>query len=603
MFHNSVISKGVKVNRKNSSQEPTVFLMRKLWSFSPKQHGFIVLYSVMLVIANIILLMHPLIFGAVVSEIQRNGVTKSNLSQLTFLLSLLFGQILAFWVFHGPARVIERMVAFWAELNYRRYLMRGVLSLDLTWHGEHDSGDTIDKVNKASDGLTQFGQNIFQIIQLIVKLLGTVAVLIWFSPAIGVSVFAIVLFSFFIVLQFDKRLLHQYRVLNKLANKASASVFDALSNITTIKILNIENPVAKGVMLRFKDSSKLFRANAELNEWKWFVGNSIFQGIEVVPLIAYLYFSVLTGRSADVGRFSTLYLYLSNLIFVWFGFGSFYEQLTLFKNRILNAEPIEKAFESQRHILRKRVEFSQTVSIRDLNFGYNSEAEELHLDRINLKFNRGERIAVIGESGAGKTTFLKVVHGMYPKAQALIQVDEQKPISTNFADIDLQTMLVPQEPEIFSSTIQENMTLGIKYTEEAVLNAVEISAFDTVLKNLPNGLDSVINEKGVNLSGGQKQLLALARAILFSADKEIILLDESTSSVDSENETIIYQRIFREFKDKTLIASIHKMNLLKFFDRIVIFDKSRIADEGTFEDLLERNLDFQKAWKKFVDTT
>jgi ATP-binding cassette subfamily B protein len=189
---------------------------------------------------------------------------------------------------------------------------------------------------------------------------------------------------------------------------------------------------------------------------------------------------------------------------------------------------------------------------------------------------------------------------MYPKARAEISLDDAAFLETSFADIDLKTMLVPQEPEIFSSTIRENITLGIKYDEAIVLHAAKIAAFDHVIAQLPKGLDSIINEKGVNLSGGQKQRLALTRALLFSKNKELILLDESTSSVDPENEYKIYQNIWEAFEGKTIIASIHKMNLLKLFDRIVMFENSQIADEGSFNELLRRNANFKAMWEDFI---
>ena len=110
----------------------------------------------------------------------------------------------------------------------------------------------------------------------------------------------------------------------------------------------------------------------------------------------------------------------------------------------------------------------------------------------------------------------------------------------------------------------------------------------------------MINEKGVNLSGGQKQRLALSRALLFSNGKEVMLFDESTSSVDPETEVKIYRNIFDCFRDKTVIASIHKMNLLKYFDRIVIFANGKIIDEGSFDELLEKNQKFQRDWREYV---
>lgn len=588
---------------KSISQEPTIFLSRKLWEFSKEMHGRIMLYSAMFLVANSILLLPPLIFGAFVREIQAEGIVAENFRYLLLLLGALFSTEIFFWAFHGPARVIERNVAFWAEINYRKYLLEGVLDLGLTWHGEHDSGDTIDKVNKAGDGISKFGGNVFQILQLIVKLIGTSIVLFWFSPTMAIFVFAVVIVAFIAIFQFDRYLVPQYRRLNEYSNKAMASVFDALSNITSVKILHIEKPVSSGIIARFTAPYELYRANSMLNEGKWFTGAVFFQGIAVIPLGFYVYYALSAGRYVDAGTISTLYLYLSNLIYVYFGFTDFYQSLAIYKNQVLNAKPIEDAFLAKGLAHRKPAIIGQTLSIQNLTFSYEGLGDTPSLNNISLDIRQGERIAVIGESGSGKTTFLKVLHGLYPTAHGSVVFDSTEQIPTSFADLDLKTMLVPQEPEIFSSTIRENITLGIAYPEEDVLHAIRIANFENVVNDLPKGLESVINEKGVNLSGGQKQRLALSRALLFSKDKEIILLDESTSSVDSENENEIYSNIWEAFANKTVIASIHKMNLLKFFDQIYMFEKGKIVDHGSFNELLSKNASFAEAWNQFVATS
>lgn len=555
------------------SCEPTLFLAQKLWCFAEGMHARVLLCVGMFITANGFLLLRPLIFGFFINDLQEHGATHDSLPRLLTLLVCLFSTDFFFWIFHGPARVMERMTAFKVELNYRRYLLKGTMDLGLAWHGEHDSGDTIDKINKAGDGILEFSQSTFRIIQISIRVIGTSIILMFFSPLIGVLVFCLVLFAFFIIFQFDKRLLPQYRALNELSNKASASVFDSLSNITTVKILHIEKPVLSGVVSRYQKPFSLFRSNAHINEYKWFTGNMIFQLIGLIPIAGYVYYHVSHGQSIDAGRISTLYLYLSDLMLVFFDFGSFYEMLGIYKNRVINAEPIEQAF-IQKTQERRETPVWNTLRINNLSFSYDNAVT---LKNISLEVKRGDRIAVIGESGSGKTTFLKVIHGMYPTATCELEIDHQK-LSTNFADIDLKTMLVPQEPEIFSSTIRENITLGIEYSEAAIMHAAEIAAFDKVLIGLPKGLESLINEKGVNLSGGQKQRLALTRALLFAADKELILLDESTSSVDPSNELEIYQRIWNNFKGKTIIASIHKTHLLGLFDNVVTFENGQIVN-------------------------
>jgi len=581
--------------------ESSIFLLRKLWHFADTKRNKIVLYVSMSIAANIIMLLGPVIFGAFIGELQKNGLNSNNIWYLLLLLLAMFGKEFFFWTLHGPARVIERMVAFYAMLNYRRFLLSGILDLRLSWHNEHDSGNTIDRVDKAGEGLFEFGQNVFQIIEIVVKLVGTSLILLFFSPLIGSLVFVCAVISLYIIFQFDKRLIPQYRRLNEFSNKASAAVFDALSNITTVKILHIENSVLKGVLARYAAPRPLFHKNAVLNEAKWFTGMMLFQCIMIAPLGFYILNELRLGTAANIQVISTLFLYLSELLFVFFRFGSVYEQITVQKNRVANAEPIERAFFTKDTLLRTGIKSDwQNLQIENLNFKYDDGATLFTLYNISFHVRRGERIAIIGESGSGKTTFLKVLHGMYPKASAVLKIDDNTPIHTSFADLDLKTMLVPQEPEIFSSTIRENITLGVDYDDAKVLHAAQMSAFLSVIEQLPKGLDSIINEKGVNLSGGQKQRLALTRALLFSKSKELILLDESTSSVDPENEYLIYQNIWEAFHGKTIIASIHKMNLLKLFDRIVMFENSRIVDEGSFNELLQKNPDFRAMWDDFI---
>jgi ABC-type multidrug transport system fused ATPase/permease subunit len=550
------------------NQNPIVFLFKKLWRFSDSNRKYIILFMAMSFVAQGINLLNPLLLGLLVGEIQKYGVNPATLPYLYGILTAFVVKEVLFWVFHGPSRMIERVVAFSAAISYRRYLLNGILNLKLDWHTDHDSGDTIDKVAKAGDGFLQFSENIFQIIHVVVRVLGTAAILLWFSPWIGLSVLICILAAFRVVLLFDQRLIPQYQRLAELANKASASVFDALSNITTVKILSIERPIHNGIMTRFEASRALQKLNAYLNEWKWCTGILLFQLIAVVPIGFYLHNQ---GASVDAGRVSTLFLYLLELFYAFFTFGSQYELITQWKTRMLNAEPIEQAFVGNTHIVRHHVGLWKNLKIKDLVFQYDDQQKLPHINQLSIDIKRNERIAIIGESGSGKTTFLKVLHGLYPNAKGLLQIDSLKSNQTSLGSLDLKTMLVPQEPEVFSSTIRDNITLGLPYDDQTILDFAKLAAFDKIIAKLPKGLDSITNEKGVNLSGGEKQRLALTRALLFAAEKDIILLDESTSSVDPKNERIIYENLLKHFQNKTIIASIHKKHLLPLFDRVLEF--------------------------------
>src|SRR4029453_11815560 len=159
-----------------------------------------------------------------------------------------------------------------------------------------------------------------------------------------------------------------------------------------------------------------------------------------------------------------------------------------------------------------------------------------------------------------------------------------------------RTTLVPQDPEIFADTIRFNITFGMESDESEIMRAVKLARFDSVLERLPAGFATNIAEKGVNLSGGEKQRLALARGFYFAQDSDIVLLDEPTSSVDIFNERIIYQNLLAEFADKCVISSVHRLHLLEMFDYIYVLSKGKVIEHGDLSSLLTSNGALADLW-------
>jgi ABC-type multidrug transport system fused ATPase/permease subunit len=246
------------------------------------------------------------------------------------------------------------------------------------------------------------------------------------------------------------------------------------------------------------------------------------------------------------------------------------------------------------------------IDIRDLNFSYHEETDageyDLHIDGVSFSFRRGERVAFIGESGSGKTTTLKIMRGLYTPQSVEVAVDGAV-LPRGFASMSADMALIPQDPEIFNATIEYNITVGVEYTAAEIAAYTDLAQFSSVVERLPHGLQSSIVEKGVNLSGGEKQRLALARGLMASTDKSIILLDEPTSSVDSKNELHIYENIFKRFPNAAIISSIHRLHLLPLFDQIVMFDDGVIIEQGSFDHLLTTSPSFQALWQKYEQST
>lgn len=576
-------------------REPFIFLFKKMWQFSVSRRHLVVLYGVMFVVANVIVLLEPVIFAKMLNEIQVNGVTEQNIKYLLTLCGLFLVIIVGFWFFHGIARVIEVQNAFVVKVNYQSFLVKNALERNLLWHQVRDSGDILDRINKARDALYSFSSASFIIIQLIVKIVGTAIALYFFSGSIAVGVTFLVFVSFYILWNFDKHLIKQYTKLNEYENTISAKLFDSISNITSILILRIQKTILGNLQNIFLIPKETVRQNSVLNEWKWFTGNFIFQLIVAVPLGFYLWNAFKIGQIVEVGTVSALYLYLSGLIYAYFNFAGAYEGIIQQKTKVLNALSLEEVLE----IPTKETRFDsiETLEINNLSFQYDQESTKSAVFVKNLYFKKGDKVAVIGQSGSGKTTFLKVLHGLYGNAKGELIINNRDIVPVG--EHDIGTMLVPQDPELFSASIRENITFGVEYTDEYIAQFVENARFASTLTRLPKGLESVVNEKGVNLSGGEKQRLALARALLFAHEKNIILLDESTSSVDPENEIAIYKNIFNQYKKTIIIASIHKLNLLKYFDYVVRFDDGGIVDVGTIDALCGRDPAFRALYKEY----
>jgi ABC-type bacteriocin/lantibiotic exporter with double-glycine peptidase domain len=274
---------------------------------------------------------------------------------------------------------------------------------------------------------------------------------------------------------------------------------------------------------------------------------------------------------------------------------------------VRTARFIQKAY-SEKHSPEESVSLPsdwKRIRVQSLNFShkenYSSSARSSSLHDISIVFEKGKRIALIGESGSGKSTLMALLRGLYfPNAGTRVIVDGV-PMSIN--SIANSITLFPQEPEIFESTIEHNITLGLPFHHGDVMDVCRKALFDEIVDQLPNGLQSNIQEKGVNLSGGQKQRLALARGILAAKSSDIVLLDEPTSSVDFKTERKIYANLFEECKDKVLISSLHRLHMLEHFDYIYVLQRGRIIDEGTFDDLRLRSPSFRETWRHHQEST
>ncbi|MGD9275935.1 MAG: ABC transporter ATP-binding protein [Candidatus Pacearchaeota archaeon] len=375
-------------------------------------------------------------------------------------------------------------------------------------------------------------------------------------------------------------------------------ILSEIPNIHPSPYGRIKKLLRKEIDTRVNASYKTFKKAVVIDESKWAFANIAITAMAVLVLIYKTYTDFHTTGVILIGTLYILYGYLNKVGESFFQFGRFYGRCTRLNARIEGAYSIDEEFEKLNFSKKNKIQNDwKNIEIKNLNFSYNENSENSHLDKVNFKFKRGEKIALVGESGSGKSTILAILRGLYLPQKGEVYVNREK-IKRGFEKLKQNITLIPQDPEIFNDTIGNNITMNLPTKKEDLNKMIDMAQFTKVVDRLEKGLNTNVLEKGVSLSGGEKQRLALARGLLAAKNSDIVLLDESTSSVDSLNEMKIHENIFKEFKDKTIISSIHRLHLLDKFDRIYLFDKGRVIAEGTYAEL-KKNYKFRFLLKKY----
>lgn len=595
-----VFMKDKKDKREKRIRKSPIFnVLMTEWKYLGRRKGTFVLYISMFVIAGIISLATPLLIGTIFNSIQQNIESQQELRRLLFMISLLLVIQIGFWLFHGTGRILEGRTGFYVNRNYINSKIKKVLDLPIKWHKDHHSGDTIDKINRGAAAISGFSEyTTFQIVYGVVGLVGAITILFFFDLIAAGLALVFSIGVLFMIFMFDKKLSKQYRELNTYGNKVSVSIFDYVSNIITVVTLRLKKSVKKEIDSRLMASHELFRKNRIITEFKWGLASTAIALMTVLVLSIKAYTDYNTTGIILVGTLYILYGYLRIVGQTFYDFAEIYGRIVAYDASIVSAYPIDDAYEKVGVESKGRLPPEwRNISIEEASFTYDKNGKITHLDNINMKFRKGQRIALVGESGSGKSTVLALLRGLNNPDSGKVKVDG-KETKFGFEKMKAHITLIPQDPEIFNNTIGYNISMGLSAKKEDVNKAIKLAQFTTVVDRLEKGLKANVLEKGVSLSSGEKQRLALARGILAGKNSDIILMDEPTSSVDTINEIKIYENIFREFKGKTIISSIHRLHLLKNFDYIYLFDKGKIVAEGNFESL-KRNALFRKMWKKY----
>lgn len=582
-------------------RNPYFSLLLTAWRYAHGKRPRYVLVYILLISGNLVLALNPLLYGRFVDALQRREMEVLNLFWL--YAGCYLGLRVLEWCFQGPARVMERRLAFALSRNYLDELYRQVLHLPMQWHQEHHSGATANRIRKAYMALKEFFQTGFIYLHAFIKFFFSFGAMVYFSPWLGLVAAGIGALAVWVIFKLDKPFTRSLHEVNEGEHAVAANLADGLSNIRTVITLRLEKRMGESLLDRVAAILPAFGRNVVLNEWKWFSAYMLIGLVYAVMVVGYAYEHHTPGQTFYLGGLVTLTGFVIQFTSVFHDVAWLYTQAVEHHTHVEAARGIAEASArfGQPGTAAPLPGAWQTIRIEGLDFGYRTAGSpparplpgEPGLHGLSLHIHRGQRIALVGRSGSGKSTLLALLRGLYQPGPGVELAADGRRLD-NWGSLAGAVTLFPQEPEVFENSILYNITLGLPYPAPEVDQVCRTACFDEVLAELPGGMAAPIREKGANLSGGQKQRLALARGILAARGSSIVLLDEPTSSLDRRTEAQVYGNLLGAFAGKTVIASLHNLHLLGHFDYVYVLQDGRIVERGTPAALREHGTVFNK---------
>jgi ATP-binding cassette subfamily B protein len=492
-----------------------------------------------------------------------------------YLLSALFGWLQGYIMAGVVARVIFRL---------REEVDLKLARLPLKYFDAHSRGDILSRVTNDIDNIQQtMQQTLTQIITSLLTLIGVLAMMFWISPLLAVIAIITVPISVVITMLIAKRSQKQFTLQWEHTGSLTGHVEETFTGHTIVKIFGRQ----KESIAQFdEDNEELYQASFKaqfisgiIMPMMMFVGNLQYVAIAVVGSLR-----VTTGALSlgDVQAFIQYSQMFMQPITQTASVANVLQSAVASSERVFELlDESEQSAEPLRPVVLKHAQGH--VTFDDVSFRYLPDVPLI--EHQGFEVQPGQTVAIVGPTGAGKTTLVNLLMRFYEIDGGSIQVDDVDTRKMTRDDLRRLFGMVLQDAWLFSGTIRENIAYGREgATEEQIRAASEAAHVDHFVRTLPEGYDTRLDDDSANVSQGERQLLTIARAFL--ADPEILILDEATSSVDTRTEVLIQRAMARLLKGRTSFVIAHRLSTIRDADLILVMDKGAIVEQGTHEGLL-----------------
>ena len=468
--------------------------------------------------------------------------------------------------------------------DMRTSMFKKILELPIGYFNDQKKGDIMSRLtNDLSDVETSSVNLLESLFREPVTILIFLAYMIVLSPQLTLFLMILLPVAGFIIGRIGRSLKKQSTMLQEKLAAILSTIEETLSGIRVIKAFNAEEKqfnkftVENNELLQIKNKAIRKRDSA----------SPVSEVLGITAIVCVLWYGgrlVLNKTFLDPGDFFTYILIFSQLI----------QPLKNLSSASYNIRKGAASVERIEHLINEDVvikeianpktleSFNHCIEFKNVSFSYQ---DKIILDEINLKIEKGKTVALVGSSGAGKSTLVDLVPRFHDTVKGELLID-----GVNIKDYSLHSLrnqmgIVTQEPILFNDTIANNISLGMEHaTKEEIITAAKIANANQFILQKENGYDTTIGERGNKLSGGEKQRVTIARAVL--KNPPIFILDEATSSLDTESEKLVQDAINNLMKNRTSIVIAHRLSTIRHADEIIVLQKGKIVERGTHMTLM-----------------
>ena len=558
----------------------------------------VILALMFLMLAKIVAVSTPFLFKAVVDGLASNGKSTDALMLLLGASGIVFayGFFRLASVGFGELRdVIFAKVAQRALRSLALETFEHIHALSLRYHISRKTGGlsrVIERGVKGVDFLLRF--MLFSIIPLIIELTLVAIILflvfdIWYLVVVVTTITLYIWFTFTVA---------EWRVkirkeMNKQDTEANQKAIDSLLNFETVKYFNAEKVEAA----RYDESMKQYEAAALKTSYSLSflnVGQAflITGGLVAVMIMAAI--GVQNG-SLTVGDFVMVNAYMIQITMPLNFLGTVYREI---RQALVDMSEMFELLAQAPDVIDSKNAYDLCVTegrvdFKNISFGY--EPNRVILKNFNLSVKSGQNVAIVGTSGSGKSTIGRLMFRFYDINEGELLVDGNNIKDVTQSSLHSQIGIIPQDTVLFNDTIYYNIAYGnLNADEDSVIAAAKSAKIHNFISNLPDGYKTTVGERGLKLSGGEKQRVGIARTLL--KNPPILLLDEATSSLDTETESDIQENLYAMLKERTVISIAHRLSTIANNDLIVVLEHGEIVESGSHKELLAMKGRYSKMW-------